>query len=143
MKDRRDKDLAMIHIARKDLALDEATYRLVIRTAGRAPSGSSGDLSALGRSKVLAHFRACGWKPKPATTRRPARSEQDAKILALWGELERMGVLRVPGDKGLDAFIKRQTGIETREFLRPRHKAAIIEALKKWVAREKAKGERA
>ncbi|MEW6648180.1 MAG: regulatory protein GemA [Pseudomonadota bacterium] len=134
----------MIHIARKDLVMDEATYRMVIRTVGRAASGSSADLSTEGRRLVLAHFRACGWKPKASPTkRRPARSEQDAKILALWGELERMGVLRVPGDKGLDGFIKRQVGVDAREFLRPRHKQALIEALKNWVAREKAKGDRA
>ncbi len=136
----RTADLAKIHLAKKALGLDDATYRQIIRTAGEAASGSAADLSPAGRARVLAHFHACGWRAvHRVATRRPAGDPQEAKILALWGALERLGALREPDEKGLDHFIQRQTGITTRRFLRAAHKRLVIEALKGWVEREQRK----
>ena len=59
--DQRRRDLAAIHAAKRDLALDDDTYRDLLWTIGRVRS--SADLDQAGRSKLLDHFRACGWKP--------------------------------------------------------------------------------
>ena len=40
-EDTRRKDLAKIHIAKKDLVLDDETYRTIVRTIGKAESGSA------------------------------------------------------------------------------------------------------
>lgn len=58
----RRSQLAQIHIARKDLGLDEDTYRaMLMDVAGVA---SSADLTAKGRRDVLARFESKGWKNK-------------------------------------------------------------------------------
>ncbi|WP_153116045.1 regulatory protein GemA [Rhodocyclus tenuis] len=60
---RRQPELAQIHIAKKDLGMADDTYRAILWSLGRVRS--SADLDHAGRAAVLAHFRACGWKPKP------------------------------------------------------------------------------
>lgn len=62
--DSRRADLAKIHIAKKDLGLDDEVYRDILWTVARVRS--AGDLDDAGRRAVLEHFRARGWKPAPA-----------------------------------------------------------------------------
>ena len=60
--DDRRRELAQIHIAKKDLGIDEDTYRLMLRTIARVDSAA--DLNAEGRRQVIAHLKARGFKPK-------------------------------------------------------------------------------
>lgn len=62
MKSERNKELAKIHIAAKQLGMDEDTYRAMLGAV--AGVNSAADLTASGRKKVLAHLRACGFKTK-------------------------------------------------------------------------------
>ncbi|HAF00411.1 MAG TPA: GemA protein [Methylophilaceae bacterium] len=61
-KDTKKAEIAKIHIAKKDLGLDDETYRSLLWTAARVES--SKDLDHAGRAAVLEHFKARGWKPK-------------------------------------------------------------------------------
>ena len=67
---RRQRDLARIHIAKKDLGLSNTAYRAVIAgimdRLGIKGRPSSANLTAQGRSVLLATFREMGWKPRPA-----------------------------------------------------------------------------
>jgi phage gp16-like protein len=76
--DDRRRELAQIHIAKKDLGMDDETYRLMLRTICRV--GSAGDLNAEGRRQVLAHLKARGFKPKASAcgTRRSASTARSA-----------------------------------------------------------------
>lgn len=58
----RRSQLAQIHIARKDLGLEEDTYRAMLMDV--AGVTSSADLTAKGRRDVLARFESKGWKNK-------------------------------------------------------------------------------
>lgn len=58
----RRSQLAQIHIARKDLGLDEDTYRAMLMDV--AGVDSAADLTAKGRRDVLARFESKGWKNK-------------------------------------------------------------------------------
>ena len=61
---RRTREIAKIHLAKKQLGLDEATYRATLkRVAGCL---SSAELTAGGRALVLEELRALGFKPAPA-----------------------------------------------------------------------------
>jgi|SRR5450830_293219 len=60
--DTRTRELAMIHIAKKDLGLDDDTYRAMLWTVARVSSSSA--LDHAGRANVLTHLKARGWKPK-------------------------------------------------------------------------------
>lgn len=64
-KDTRTSELAIIHIARKDLAIDDETYRAMLHMCARVTS--SADLDHAGRAKVIEHLKSRGWKPKKAT----------------------------------------------------------------------------
>jgi phage gp16-like protein len=59
--DQRRRDLAAIHAAKRDLDMADDAYRAILWTVARVRS--AGDLDQAGRSKVLDHFRNCGWKP--------------------------------------------------------------------------------
>src|SRR3712207_2796352 len=63
--DTRKRELAQIHIAKKELGLDDETYRDMLWSIGRVRS--SGDLDFTGRKKVLAHLKSRGFKVRPST----------------------------------------------------------------------------
>ena len=62
----RNSGLAQIHIAKKDLGLDDDTYRAMLWTVAHVHSSS--DLDQAGRANVLKHLKACGWKPTRSTS---------------------------------------------------------------------------
>lgn len=60
----RNANLAKIHIAKKQLSMDEETYRAMLQLHGGV--SSSKDLSPLGAARVLQHLERSGFKPKAA-----------------------------------------------------------------------------
>lgn len=62
VKHYRTSQLAQIHIAKKELGMDDDTYRAMLWTCARVES--SADLDYAGRLKVLEHLKARGWKNK-------------------------------------------------------------------------------
>ena len=63
----RRKDLASIHIAKKELELSEIQYRSIIASVmddlGIKGKASSANLHAKGRAELLSTFRDMGWNP--------------------------------------------------------------------------------
>lgn len=76
MDPRQDKmrraELAKIHIAKKDLGLDDDTYRLMLHEV--AGVESAGDLNTRGRRAVLEHLKELGFAAK--TKGRPGNIER-------------------------------------------------------------------
>lgn len=56
----RNRDLAMIHIGKRELRLDNERYRKIIKDVGKVESGSAKDLDKAGRKDVLLHFKKMG-----------------------------------------------------------------------------------
>ncbi|WP_416053111.1 gp16 family protein [Cupriavidus basilensis] len=83
--------LAKIHIAKKQLAMDDDAYRAMLQSVGGV--SSSKDLTALGAAKVLRHLEKCGFKPLAHVGRRPTptadRKPLVGKIEALLAEAKR------------------------------------------------------
>lgn len=130
------KDLAKIHIAKKDLGLDDDTYRLLLRRV--AGVDSARDLDAAGRARVLGELRRSGWKPKAPRARRTRPLDdapQSRKVRALWLALFDAGVVRDPGERALAHYVRRQTGVEDLRWLDSRQANRVIESLKAWAAR--------
>lgn len=63
----RTNQLAQIHIAKKELGMDDDTYRAMLWTCARVES--SKDLDYAGRLKVLEHLKGRGWKNKQTKPR--------------------------------------------------------------------------
>lgn len=122
--------LAKIHIARKDLALDEDAYRgLLRRVAGVA---SSRDLSDRQADAVLTELKRLGWKPKAAT--RPRAQRADLRMVyALWGALHAGPLDR----EALRKWVQSRFGVSAPEFLKPAQIREAIEQLKAWQKRLK------
>ena len=127
--------IALIHIAKNDLGLDDETYRdLLERETGKR---SSKAMTEAERQTVLAVFRRNGWKPRLKGSRKRLDRPYAAKLQALWIAGWNLGVVRDRRDSAMLAFIKRQTGIEHTRFLRDGDDALkAIEALKDWLHRE-------
>lgn len=131
----RNAELAQIHVAKKQLGLDDDTYRAILWTVGRVRS--AGDLDWTGRKALLEHFRAKGWKPAPPKKKAEpvAVGDQAGMVRALWADLHAAGKVRDPGDAALGGWLKRNRWPERAEWLNPRQMTQAIEALKKWLAR--------
>ena len=67
--DFRRAELARIHLAKKDLCLDDDTYRDILWTICRVRSAA--DLDSTGRFKVINHFKSLGWRPTRKSRRKP------------------------------------------------------------------------
>jgi hypothetical protein len=120
--------LAKIHIAKKDLALDDDAYRGLLRRFGGVESAR--DLSDRAADAVIAELKRLGWKPKASS--RPAAQRADLrKLYALWGALH-------PGPLDRDAlrkWVHARFKVSASEFLKPQHAREAIEQLKAWQRR--------
>jgi phage gp16-like protein len=132
--------LAKIHVARKQLGWDEPTYRDVLRRVTGADSAAS--LTAPQLDAVLTECRRLGWQAKPR--RVPAAKAQVRMIRAVWRDLAALGV--EGGDAALRTFVRRQTrcpahpdGVDAPEFLDGPMGTRVLEGLKAWRARLKAR----
>lgn len=153
--DKRKADLAKIHIAKKDLGLDEDTYRTIVRSIGGAASGSSADLDIAGRARVLHHLRSKGWRPQrirktaAASKRTTATGQAIAShgevrmIRSLWIQMADAGAVENRSEQGLRAWVQsatrryhyRRMGWSAPEFLPDWVACRVIEHLKQWGAR--------
>lgn len=118
-------DLARIHIAKKELRLDEATYRGILRE--RYHLESAADLAPHQVADLISLFRAKGW--------RPASSAQRGLIHLLWHKLKGAEAIRHGDDAALDTFIAHNTGKDGLRHLTVIEASRIIERLKKWLER--------
>lgn len=135
--DDKRKTLAKIHIAKKELGLDDDTYRaMLIELTGKRSTTQMTD-NQLG--KVLHHLKKRGFKPKPtgaAPGRRMADDPESKKIRALWLFLFELGLVKNPAESALAAYVKRQTGVEDLHWAKGDDALKVIETLKKWAMRE-------
>lgn len=133
----RNAMLAKVHIAKKQLGLDDDLYRDALMTAvGKASAADCSD-AELGR--VIKHFGSKGFHVKRPGERLPgyAESKYGPKILALWISGWNLGIIRDRSDVAMEAFIERQTGIASVRWLKAAEDASkVVEGLKKWLARE-------
>lgn len=144
----RQNHLAAIHMAQKALGLSaEDASALKLSVVGVA---SAADMTALQRRQYLAHLAglqanaatARGEKPayvpkRPALVRNidDAGDYQWGKARALWHALAIAGHVRADTDTALQAYAKRQTGVDAWRFQTQPQITQVIEALKKWCRR--------
>ena len=148
----RRAELAVIHIAKKELGLDDDTYRGVLHQLTRGRVDSAGVMTPRERHALIEHFKTHGWSGAQSSTLRPrlaverpfkkAKRPQARLVWALWGELKRRGALENPSREACRAFCAKTAGIEVAtdpDLMTAAQLDPVINALKAWVAREKAK----
>lgn len=128
---------AKIHIAKKELSLDDSTYRALLqRVTGRT---SSAGLSDAQLEAVLTELKRLGFKPRSRSAstavKRPlAEGAEARKIRALWISLYHLGVISDSSEAALAAFVRRQLKIDALQWVRG-DAYKITEALKSWATR--------
>ena len=118
-------DLARIHIAKKELGLDDATYRGVLWH--RYHKESAANLSPREAADLIELFRQKGW--------RPVSFAQLGLIHVLWRKLGEAGALEHFEEGALASFVEHATGKSDLGRLTVREASRVIETLKKWLER--------
>ena len=127
----RNADLARIHIAKKQLGLDDDTYRDMLWSIGRVRS--AGDLDFAGRRKVLEHLRSRGFKtdfkkPRPATGWEWVNNAAGEKQPML----RKIAVMLRDADRSkeyVDGMAKKMCHVERIEFCTPKQLHDVVSAL--------------
>lgn len=123
---RRNLDLSKIHIAKKDLGLDDETYRAVLQRVTGVTSAK--DLSPLKIAAVLVEFKRLGWRPKAKKGGRAApkvaidREKLVGKIQAFLAEAGRQWAYA-------DGMAQRMFKVERVEWLNAQQLGSMVSAL--------------
>jgi phage gp16-like protein len=134
--DQRKRELALIHLAKKQLALDDETYLSLIRRFSAGRTESSAKLDDVERTDLIEHFRRSGvGKSRTVAGRGNDGREQAYKLRALWRSLYELGVANSPDDNALAAFVCRHTGREAMRWNNAADLRIAIESLKAWCKR--------
>ncbi len=136
--DPRQKLVRLIHVAKRDLNMDDDVYRAILLKIGKTESSSKMTVPELERT--LEHMKRCGFKvrskiSKNVKSRPLADDAESKKIRALWIFLHEMGLVRNSSEAALAAYVKRMTGVETLQWLDREQAKSMIESLKKWAMR--------
>jgi phage gp16-like protein len=119
---KRRRELAQIHVAKKELGLDDDTYRDMLWTIARVRTAK--ELDKGGRMRVIQHLRSLGHRPRRKGRTRTAEPRETvaAKIRK---QLEAQGL----SAKYADGIAKRMFGIERWEWCKPEQLRKIVAAL--------------
>lgn len=123
--------LSAIHVANKQLGLDEDTARdLYERVTGKRSLREMNDRQL---QLIVTEQRRQGFKPAEKGLQGPFAKKLQALWIAAWN----LGIVRDRTDAAMLSFVKRQTGIEhTRFLIDAEDSAKAIDALKAWMTRE-------
>jgi phage gp16-like protein len=138
----RSNQLKIIHVAKKQLGLDDDTYRSIVSMICNGRTNSSAQLDGGERAKLIDHLVGRGFKLEPAQkakSRAMAADDQSKMIRALWLELAATGAVRNSSEASLAAFVKRQIGVSALQWLDVKQASTVIESLKNWLARVQSK----
>ena len=140
----RQRLIRLIHVAKRDLSMDDDTYRAILQRIGK--KASSADLTIPELEKVLEHLKRSGFKvrskskaaPKPEQEKpsRPlAQDLESKKIRALWLFLHELGAVKNPSEEALAAYVKRIAGVDALQWISGEQAERLIETMKKWAMR--------
>ena len=133
--------IRLVHVARRELQLDEDTYRTMLVAKGGADSTANMDVAAL--QAVLDHMKRSGFKVRSSSSSKPGRKpdrRQDSsasgrKVRALWLFLHRLGAVQDPSERALAAYVKRIAKVDDMHWASSARMHDVIETLKKWEMR--------
>ncbi len=128
--------ISKIHVAKKELGLDDDTYRdLLERVTGQR---SAKDCSLAQLTAVIGDLGKRGFPVHQKAITGPSHKIV-SKVRALWISGWNLGVISDPSDAAMEAFITRQTGIRKAQWLKAGADGAkVIDALEAWLSRAAA-----
>ena len=145
----RNRLIQLIHVAKRELSLDEDIYRSVLKELTDKTSCSKMSMDEL--NQVLEHFKSVGFTvKKKSTNKRPtpqsnrSASPESGKNRAIWLTMHQQGFVRDSSEQALDNYISRMLNRKTLgknisfhcQFLNNRQAVKVLEILKNWHKRE-------
>ncbi|WP_448092459.1 gp16 family protein [Pseudomonas lini] len=130
--------IRLIHVARRELRMDDDTYRMMLSgMKGLDGATSTADLSVPNLVKVLEQLKQRGFKVRPnAAGKRPKADDmQSKKIRSLWLTLHELGAVRDPSEEALGKFVLNMTKVSALQWLTIVQASRVIENLKQWLSR--------
>ncbi|APC14560.1 hypothetical protein BLL42_01970 [Pseudomonas frederiksbergensis] len=130
--------IKLIHVARRELGMDDDTYRLMLSgMKGLGGATSTADLSLANLLKVLEQLKLLGFKVRPnnAQKRPLADDVQSKKIRSLWLSLHDLGAVRDPSEEALAKYVLSMTKVSALQWLTTAQASRVIENLKQWMGR--------
>ncbi|ACL05262.1 protein of unknown function DUF1018 [Desulfatibacillum aliphaticivorans] len=128
----RSRALAVIHMAKKDLALDDAAYVEMLQNLTKKDSCAKMTDAEL--RKVLKHLESCGFKPKRKKQSYPGRPKnmdgKDSRSRQLRKVEAYLTIMKEPWSYA-DTIAKRQAGVDRVGWVPPEKLGGIITALRK------------
>lgn len=129
----RATEIMLIKIGVNKLGIDESTERDMYFALTGQRHASKMDHAQ--RDKVLRHLQTRGFKVTKRLASHPADDAVSAKIRSLWANMASDGIVRDGSEAGLRSFVRRQTGVQTVEWLSSDQAKSVIVALKSWRGR--------
>lgn len=137
--DRRTQLIRLIHVARRELGMQEDDYRAMLANIPQLEGAtSSAKLSIPKLSLVLETLKAKGFKVAPkrnAQTRKLADDPQSRLIRHFWLSLHTDGKVRDPSEQALAKYVARLTKVDQLQWLDGKQATVVIESLKQWLER--------
>lgn len=136
------KDIQLIHIAKQQLGMDDATYRDMLWSVARVKSSTALDWA--GRKKVLDHLKSRGFKPLSKNAGKPANVKADlaplmGKIGALLADMKLPWAYLTASRDGSPCMLKRIAGVDKLEWANAEQLQALVAALVKRQAKVQQK----
>lgn len=143
----RNRMITLIHVARRDLALEEGAYRAILKAQGSGESLSAMKIDDI--KKVLNYLKGQGFKVRKAKAdRKQAETPTGLKVRALWLMLHELGAVKDPSEAALTAYVRRIAKVDDVKWMigsrnvrtadEPLFRGRaelVIETLKKWAMR--------
>lgn len=130
----RNKLVQLIHVAKRELDLDEDIYReVLVQITG---NNSLKQMTDAQLQAVLDRFKQSGFSIKSKTGVNNLASDAQSKLIRhLWLMLSDAGEVRNSSELALSAFVKKQTGIDALQFLSTASADQVINRLRQWCKR--------
>jgi phage gp16-like protein len=141
-QDARQRLIRLIHVAKRELGLDDEIYRALL--TGCVKKDSTSAMSVPELEHVLERMKRSGFKVRVKSARPPAQSRpgrplaqypEARKIRALWLFLHQLGAVKNPSEEALAAYVKRIAKVDALQWTNGNQTEALIETLKKWAMR--------
>ena len=134
---KRQNLIRLIHVAQRDLGMDDDTYRAVLADCTGKRTTVAMSLTEL--ELVIGRMKRGGFRVrhggKPASSRPLADYPEATKIRALWLFLHQLGAVKNPSEAALAAYVKRVARVDALQWLDGKQAKTVIESLKKWAMR--------
>lgn len=127
--------IKIIHVAKRELQMDEETYRQLLNTYSGVDSLREMDVKQL--NQILDAMKKIGFKVRTQKKEKlTATDEQSRKIRSLWLEMADAGFIRDRTERAINVYVHRITGVSRLDWLNTSAASRVIETLKRWQSRE-------